>query len=275
MLYVTTGDNYTPPATPTSDAVVALALADGGIAWTRQTTPNDAYNGSCTRDHRSNCPFEDGPDHDFGSSAILLQRGERLLAGQKSGIVYALDATKQGEILWQTRVGEGGLNGGVQWGMATDGTYVYATTSDVGRTRWTGDPFDTRRYVLDPKRGGGLTALRVGDGSRVWHVPASPCREGAPAGCSPAQPGAVTLIPGVVFATSNDGHVRAHAAADGRVLWDFDTAREFPTVNGVPARGGSLDGQGVVVVDGLVLVASGYPRNGGMPGNVLLAFRAD
>ncbi len=275
LLYVTTGDNYTEPATATSDAIVALALTDGRIAWLKQTTPNDAYNGSCNRDHRSNCPFESGPDFDFGASAILLQRGERLLAGQKSGIVYALDATKRGEILWQTRVGEGGLNGGVQWGMATDGEYVYAATSDVGRARWAGDPFDTRRYVLDPKRGGGLTALRVSDGRRVWHAPAAPCPDGAPAGCSPAQPGAVTLIPGAVFATSNDGHVRAHATADGRVLWDFDTVSEFETVNGVPARGGSLDGQGVVVADGLVLVASGYPRNGGMPGNVLLAFRAN
>ena len=159
--------------------------------------------------------------------------------------------------------------------MATDGEYVYTTVSDVGRTRQDSNPLDTRRYVLDPQRGGGLTALRVADGSRVWHVPAAPCRDGAPAGCSPAQPGAVTLIPGAVFATSNDGHVRAHATADGRVLWDFDTGREFTTVNGVPARGGSLDGQGVVVADGLVLVSSGYPRNGGMPGNVLLAFRAD
>jgi polyvinyl alcohol dehydrogenase (cytochrome) len=276
LLYVTTGDNYTEPATATSDAVLALALADGRIAWTKQITPGDAYNGSCQRDHRSNCPHEAGPDYDFGSSAILLRGagGDRLLAGQKSGIVYGLDATRHGAVLWQTRVGEGGLNGGVQWGMASDGTVVYATTSDVGRTRWGGDPFDTRRYILDPKRGGGLTALRVADGSRVWHVPAPPCRDGAPAGCSPAQPGAVTLLAGAVFTTSNDGHVRAHATADGRLLWEFDTAREFATVNGVPARGGSLDGQGVVVVDGLVLVSSGYPRNGGMPGNVLLAFRA-
>jgi polyvinyl alcohol dehydrogenase (cytochrome) len=275
LLYVTTGDNYTEPATATSDAVIALAIADGRIAWTRQILEGDAYNGSCQRDHRSNCPFDEGPDHDFGSSAILLSGGNRLLAGQKSGLVYALDATKQGEILWQARVGEGGLNGGVQWGMATDGEYVYATTSDVGRTRWSGNPFDTRRYILDPKRGGGLTALRVSDGSRVWHAAPAPCPDSAPAGCSPAQPGAVTLIPGAVFATSNDGHVRAHSTADGRVLWDFDTAREFATANGVPAHGGSLDGQGVVIVDGLVLVASGYPRNGGMPGNVLLAFRAD
>jgi polyvinyl alcohol dehydrogenase (cytochrome) len=275
LLYVTTGDNYTEPVTETSDAVVALALADGRIAWRKQITPGDAYNGSCNREHRSNCPYEPGPDYDFGSSAIQLRGGERLLAGQKSGIVYALDATRQGEILWQTRVGEGGTNGGVQWGMATDGEVVYATVSDVSRTRWSGNPFDARRYILNPRRGGGLTALRVADGSRVWYFPAPPCPDAAPAGCSPAQPGAVTLIPGAVFATSNDGHVRAHATADGRVLWAFDTAREFATVNGVPARGGSLDGQGVVVVDGLVLVSSGYPRNGGMPGNVLLAFRAN
>jgi polyvinyl alcohol dehydrogenase (cytochrome) len=274
LLYVTTGDNYTEPTTETSDAVISLAMADGRVAWINQITPGDAYNGSCGRDHRSNAPFECGPDYDFGAPAILLEGGERLLAGQKSGIVYALDAAKEGEILWEMRVGEGGTNGGVQWGMATDGKVVYTTVSDVGRTRQASNPLDTRRYILDPKRGGGLTALRVADGSRVWHVPAAPCPEGAPAGCSPAQPGAVTLIPGVVFATSNDGHVRAHATADGRVLWDFDTAREFATVNGVPARGGSLDGQGVVVADGLVLVSSGYPRNGGMPGNVLLAFRA-
>jgi len=274
LLYVTTGDNYTPPVTQTSDAVVALTLAEGRIAWVAQITGGDAYNGSCQRDHRSNCPFDDGPDFDFGAPAILLRGGDRLLVGQKSGIVSALDATKQGEILWQTRVGEGGLNGGVQWGMATDGDHVYATTSDVGRTRWTGNAFDTRRYILDPKKGGGLTALRVADGSRAWYAAPTPCPDGAPAGCSPAQPGAVTLIDGAVFATSNDGHVRAHATADGRVLWDFDTARDFTSVNGVPAHGGSLDGQGVVIAGGLVLVSSGYPRNGGMPGNVLLAFRA-
>ena len=99
-------------------------------------------------------------------------------------------------------------------------------------------------------------------------------RRGSPAGCNPAQPGAVTLIPGVVFTTSNDGHVRAHSTDDGRLLWDFATAREFDTVNQVPAHGGSIDGQGPVIVNGMVFVNSGYPRNGGMPGNVLLAFAA-
>jgi polyvinyl alcohol dehydrogenase (cytochrome) len=159
--------------------------------------------------------------------------------------------------------------------MATDGDVVYASVSDVGRTRQDNNLLDPRRYALDPAQGGGLTALRVKDGTKVWYAAPQPCPAGAPAGCSPAQPGAVTLIPGVLFATSYDGHVRAYAAADGKVLWDYDTAREFTTVNNVPAHGGSIDGPGPVVVNGLVLVNSGYPRNGGMPGNVLLAFGAD
>jgi polyvinyl alcohol dehydrogenase (cytochrome) len=186
--------------------------------------------------------------------------------------VHALDPDKKGDVVWQTRVGQGGTNGGVQWGMATDGQHVYATVSDVGRTRQTNMTTDPRRYILDPKQGGGLTALRVADGSKEWHVDAAPCAANAPSGCSPSQPGAVTLIPGVVFATSTDGHIRAHSAEDGKTLWDFDTMREFPTVNGVKAHGGSIDGPGAVVVNGMVFISSGYPRNGGVPGNVLLAF---
>jgi polyvinyl alcohol dehydrogenase (cytochrome) len=277
LLYVTTGDNYTEPASSTSDAVLALDMRDGRIVWTKQITERDVYNGSC-RGAAANCPQGPGPDYDFGSSAILLDRaGQRevLLAGQKSGIVFALDPKKRGEIIWQTRIGKGGTNGGIEWGMATDGDIVYSTVSDVGRTRQDNNLLDPRRYALDPQQGGGLTALRVKDGSKVWYAAPQPCPAGAPAGCSPAQPGAVTQIPGVVFATSYDGHIRAHAAADGKLLWDYDTAREFTTVNHVPAHGGSIDGPGPVVINGLVLIGSGYPRNGGMPGNVLLAFGAD
>ena len=262
LLYVTTGDNYSSPATETSDAIIALQLSTGRIVWSKQITAGDVF------------PTGSGPDFDFGSSAILIPGPEGrdvLLAGQKSGVVYALDPAQKGEILWQTRVGQGGTNGGVQWGMATDGRRVYASVSDVGRTRQT-NPLDTRRYVVDPKQGGGVTALRVGDGSRDWYVAPTPCPEGAPAGCSPSQPGALTEIPGIVFATSVDGHIRAHAAEDGRLLWDFNTARDFDTVNHVPAHGGSIDGPGAVVSGGMVFINSGYPRNGGMPGNVLLAF---
>ena len=198
-----------------------------------------------------------------------------LLAGQKSGIVYALDPRRQGEILWQTRVGEGGTNGGVQWGMATDGERVFATVSDVGRKRQDGNPLDTRRYVLDPQQGGGLTALRVADGNRLWHVPAAPCPEGAPAGCSPAQPGAVTQIPGVVFATSNDGYVARTRPTMARFCGSSTPSASSPRSTARPRAEGSIDGPGPVIADGMVFVNSGYPRNGGIPGNVLLAFGVD
>ncbi len=91
-------------------------------------------------------------------------------------------------------------------------------------------------------------------------------------GCSPAQSQAVAAIPGVVFSGSLDGHIRAYSTSDGKVLWDMDTARDYTTVNGQPAHGGSLDGPGPVVADGVPYVGSGYAQFGGMPGNVLLAF---
>jgi len=105
----------------------------------------------------------------------------------------------------------------------------------------------------------------------VWFAPSTPCAPPRP-GCSPAQPGAVTAIEGAVFSGALDGHVRAFSTANGALLWDFDTVRDYATVNGVPASGGSLDGAGPVIADGMVYVNSGYPRFGGKPGNVLLAF---
>ncbi|HWE52057.1 MAG TPA: PQQ-binding-like beta-propeller repeat protein [Bryobacteraceae bacterium] len=267
LIYVATGDNYSPPATDKSDAIVALDMATGKIEWSRQITPEDVYSGACGR---GTC----GPDFDFGSSPILTHTPdgrEMILAGQKSGIVWGLDPAKKGEIIWQTRVGIGSTNGGVQWGMATDGQRVFASVSDLKRLRQPSQT-DARRSLGDPNTGGGLTALRVADGKQEWHVDAPHCPEGAPLGCSPSQPGAVTEIPGVVFSTSTDGHIRAHTAESGQLLWDFNTMRDFETVNKVKARGGSIDGPGAVVVNGMVFITSGYPRNGGVPGNVLLAF---
>jgi polyvinyl alcohol dehydrogenase (cytochrome) len=272
-LYVTTGDNYSSPATELSDAVVALDLATGRVAWSQQVTKGDAYNSACGAG-TANCPAEKGPDFDFGSPAILTKRPDGrdvLVAGQKSGIVFAFDPDADGKILWQTRIGKGGTGGGIQWGMASDGRNVYAAVADPGRRRQT-DPLNPRRYELDPEVGGGVSALRIADGSRQWFSEPIPCPAGAPIGCSPAQPAAVSAIPGVVFAAANDGHLRAHSAENGRVLWDFDTMRDFITVNGVKANGGSIDGPGAVVVGGMVFISSGYPRNGGVSGNVLLAF---
>jgi polyvinyl alcohol dehydrogenase (cytochrome) len=273
LLYVTTGDNYSPPATATSDAVMALDLKSGKIAWSRQLTMGDIFSGGC-----SNQGIQCGPDFDFGSSAILVHYVNRdlLLAGQKSGVVYALDPARKGEILWQVRVGQGSTNGGVQWGMASDGLNVYAAVSDLARVRvQSSDPADLRTSNLDPNVGGGLYAIRIIDGIKMWNAePQHTCPESRP-GCSPAQPAAVTVTPGIVFSGSVDGHMRAYSSEDGSILWDFDTAREYSTVNGVKGRGGSIDGPGAVVVDGMVYVNSGYSRQNGTPGNVLLAFGTD
>jgi polyvinyl alcohol dehydrogenase (cytochrome) len=271
LLYVTTGDNFSEPATNLSDAIVALELGTGRIVWSKQTTPGDVWNTSCSQ--KGACP---GPDYDYGSSVLLERDGngrELLLAGQKSGVVYALDPDKKGDIVWQVRVGKGGTNGGVQWGMASDGQRVYAATSDVVRNPGTNsDPLDPRPRPLDPAQGGGLTALRIGTGEKVWYTPPVPC--GSTPGCSPAQSAAVTAIPGVVFSGSLDGHLRAYTAEEGRVLWDVDTVREYETVNGVHGNGGSLNGPGAVVVGGRLFVNSGYGR-AGMAGNVLLAFEPE
>ena len=270
-VYVTTGDNYSSPTTATSDAVMALDIATGKIRWFQQTTPNDAYTTAC-REHGANCPEENGPDYDFGSSALLLSLAggkDILVVGQKSGVVYGLDPDQKGKIVWQTRVGQGGRNGGVQWGMASDGQAVFAAVSDLAGVLNFQGPVGGAKF--DPAKGGGLTALRPADGNKIWFAAPHPC-DPPRTGCSPAQSQAVTAIPGVVFCGSVDGHLRAFAAEDGKVLWDFDTAKNFTAVNGVEAKGGSLDGAGPVVAGGMLFVNSGYPRTGGMAGNVLLAF---
>jgi polyvinyl alcohol dehydrogenase (cytochrome) len=274
LLYITTGDNYSHPATSTSDAVMALDLKSGRIVWTQQTTPGDVYNSACGS-RGINCPKNNGPDHDFGSSAILTRTASGraiVVAGQKSGVVYALDPQEGGKVLWQTRVGRGSTNGGVQWGMAAEGQTVFASVSDVVRAPGgVAGAAVIGNASLDPNQGGGLTALDLSTGAKRWFTPGVPCAPPRP-GCSPAQPGAVTAIDGAVFSGAMDGHIRAFSTADGHLLWDFDTARTFTTVNGVAARGGSLDGAGPIVGGGMVFVNSGYPRFGGAPGNVLLAF---
>jgi polyvinyl alcohol dehydrogenase (cytochrome) len=271
LIYVTTGDNYSVPATSTSDALIALDIKTGRIIWSQQVTENDAYTSAC-RSKGVNCPSTNGPDYDFGSSALLVRAPngkEILVAGQKSGVVHAFDPEAKGKILWETRVGKGGLNGGVQWGMASDEQKVYAAVSDVSGVMNTAGPVGGATF--DPAQGGGLTALHLEDGSKAWFAPSHPCDPPKP-GCSPGQSAALTLIPGVVFSAGLDGHLRAFSTEDGEMVWDFDTAVPFYTVNGVSARGGSIDGAGPVIVGGMVYVNSGYPRNGGMPGNVLLAF---
>jgi polyvinyl alcohol dehydrogenase (cytochrome) len=264
LLYVTTGDNYSDPTTTGSDAFLAMDLESGKILWSRQMTAADAFTLACRMPDKTNCPDSNGPDFDFGAPPILvsLPNGRRaLVAGQKSGIVYAIDPDKNGEVTWQTRVGKGGGLGGIEWGSAADQSHIYVALSDIA-------------IPIDPKLGGGMFALSLETGDRVWYTPPPPtCAERKE--CSPAQSAAVTAIRGVAFSGSIDGHLRAYSTKDGAILWDFDTVGHHKTVNGVDASGGSLDGAGPAIGGGMLFVNSGYPVMGGMPGNVLLAFSVD
>jgi polyvinyl alcohol dehydrogenase (cytochrome) len=265
-IYVGTGDNYSEPDTPTSDAVVALDLKTGKLLWSTQFHKDDVYKIDCGDPPREGCAPPTVPEFDIGASPILvsLPRGKRvLLLGQKTGLVYALDPDAKGKLLWHARAGTGGLLGGVQWGPATDGKIFYVAVSDLA--------FQGRGP--DPTKGGGISAYQVADGKLLWHTPPPGCGDRRP--CSPAQSQAITAIPGAVFSGSIDGHLRAYAAEDGKIIWDFDTAQSFNSVNGVPAKGGSLDVGGPVIAGGIIAVVSGYPGFGAMPGNALLVFSVE
>ena len=254
-LYIGTGDAYTTPAAKNTDAIMALDLNSGKILWSVQATEHDAWVVGCMSPKPlENCPKDFGPDQDFGSPPILheLPGGRTvLIAGQKSGNVWAYDPDKKGAIVWRTALVNNTKEFGAKllWGGATDDTTAY--------------------FGLGT---GGIAALTIRNGERTWFTPLAP-DEGRARHASHSGP--LTAIPGVIFSGGYDGVVRALAASDGKVVWQFDTVREFQTVNGVPAKGGSIGSAGPVVAGGILFVPSGYVGvTKSMPGNVLLAFAA-
>jgi polyvinyl alcohol dehydrogenase (cytochrome) len=251
------GNTYSGASQPTTDAIVAFDLKTGKLLWSRQLHPDDVY--GC-RNNEPNCGNAQGPDFDFGASAVLILKADGkdvLIAGQKSGIGYALDP-ENGNVLWQYRAGRGSTLGGIEWGVAADSDTAYFPVADAAA-----------------RPAGGLHAVDLATGERRWLAPMpTPLHCGEQRrGCSGAQSAAITVIPGVVFSGSFDGGIRAYSTKDGSVIWDFDTNREFPTVNGAPGHGGSINGPAAVVVDGWVYVSSGDYRSNF--GNVLLAFSVE
>ena len=263
VVYFGTGNSYTDVETRGAEAIVAVDMETGSIKWMNQLNANDNFLVGCGTPGKGSCPEKPGPDFDFGASPILrtIAGGKQvLLCGQKSGIIYALDPDKRGELLWKVQVGNGSALGGIQWGPAADKENVYVAVSDI--------------VAKTPKPG--LTALRLADGKEVWHTPTpKPACSFKAMRCAAAQSAAVTAIPGVVFSGAFDGHLRAYSSKDGSIVWDFDTGVPFETVNKVKANGGSMDGAGPVVVNGMVFAGSGYARFMGGAGNVLLAFSVD
>ena len=267
LAYFGTGENYSSPADGNSDAIIAIDLTTGERAWRVQSTAGDAWNVACMMAENPNCPAEDGPDVDYGASMVLVEGegGAVLAAGQKSGMVFGLDPDREGALLWSTQVGRGSSQGGVHFGMAAGDGLLYVPINDMNDTR-AGEELDPA--LARP----GVHAIDPASGEVMWrHVQANLCGADRPF-CDPGVSAALTAIPGVVFAGHLDGHIRAYAAADGQVLWEFDTTAPVAAVNDLTARGGSMSGGGPAVGDGHLVVNSGYGLYFHEPGNALLVF---
>jgi polyvinyl alcohol dehydrogenase (cytochrome) len=235
VLYVGTGGSTTSVEQSLTDAIVAFDLNSGKLRWVKQLARSGevGLNG-------------------FSSSPILraLATGNQIiLAGQRSGVVYALDPDHGGEVIWERSLGLRAaqaaavqIGDAIDWGMAADYKNVYVGLNGPGSL----DAIDMRTGVVR------------------WRTasPTPPCAwsDGI---CAHGESQAVTVMPGSAFSGSLDGHLRAYSTIDGKVLWDYDTAQALQPLNGVAARGGPLDRGGATIVNGMVYINSG---------NALLAF---
>jgi polyvinyl alcohol dehydrogenase (cytochrome) len=265
-LLIATGGSYSRPASPMTDSVIGLDLANGNIAWNWQAVPDDAWNVDCFTTTKANCPDNPGPDYNFGTGPVLAKGSdgrEYVVDGQKSGIAFALDPDT-GKLVWKRQVGRGGLTGGTHFGVATvDGRLIVPITDMPD-----GQPHDRPAAP-------GLYALDIATGEYVWQVPAPQICADRPL-CVPGYSGAVTVTPELLLAGSDDGFVRIHDVRTGELLWEYDMMRDFATVDGVPGRGGAVSGGAApVAVGGQLIVSSGYGFVSKMPGNVLLVFEVE
>jgi polyvinyl alcohol dehydrogenase (cytochrome) len=264
LVYVGTGENYSSPANGYSDAVLAMDISTGEIIWAAQLTKDDAWNGACSRG-TPNCPEEDGPDYDIGASPVLTrdENGRELIVvGQKSGMVYALDPANSGKLVWEQRAGSGGTMGGIHYGMSSSGEKLFVGVSDLP----TNNP-----YNVGPAHPG-IHALKLSTGEVLW-------RNDLPDKCEESQflcwqgiSAAVSSTSDLVFAGGLDGILRAFDADDGNILWETNTRQSFGIRNGIEARGGSIESDGPVIVNGQVFITSGYEKWAEAPGNVLLVY---
>ena len=267
FVFVGTGENYSAPATDTSDAILAFDAATGERRWARQFTENDVYNMACSvSPEHPNCPEANGPDLDFGAPPMLARLGESaehsklLIAGQKSGHVYAMEPAT-GKLIWQQRLGRGGYLGGVHWGLAVNEALgmVYVPISDHNSGQ------------VEGESAAGLHALDLDTGEILWSYPSVGDCEGKML-CWSGFSAAILATPELVFAGSLDGMLRAFDAKTGAVLWSFQTWDDYESVNGLPTFGGAIDVHGPMLFEDTLLVQSGYSTFAQAGGNALIAF---
>jgi polyvinyl alcohol dehydrogenase (cytochrome) len=266
-IYVGSGENYSSPADENSDAVFALNAATGEKIWRRQLTANDAWNVGCMMGNE-NCPAEEGPDVDLSASPLLIDLPggkDIIVVGQKSAMTYGVN-TQSGEIIWSRRLGHGGTQGGVHFGMTAEAETIFVPIVDMA------DTHDARVYDKSIN-GSGVHAIDAATGAIKWLAHADDVCNGRQY-CDPGVSSAATAIAGVVFAGHLDGRLQAYDSATGAVIWSYDTTKPVKTITGVEASGGSMSGPGAAIADGRLVLNSGYGIYYHMPGNVLLVFSA-
>jgi len=268
QVYVTTGENTSHPTTGTSNSVIALNLETGEENWVFQALENDMWNFSCSA-AGPNCIIladTNSVDFDFGGPAILVETDDRelLIAGQKSGDLWALDPVT-GAVVWNQRVGEGTALGGNHWGIATDSERAFMTINDPGNMAENNQP--------------GLYTYFVGTGEPSWSYEVQPeCndeRSDRLRRCESLYGFSATplSVDGAVITAGLDGRLFIFNSDTGEQLFQYDTVVDFETVNAVEGYGGSIDSHSIAAGSGMVFVGSGYGSFSQVPGNVLLAFK--
>ena len=271
---VSTGENTSHPGTDTSDAIIALDLDTGKLAWRFQAMASDVWNMACNDREMTksgpNCAVlygGAGRDFDFGATPVLV-RGvngkDVVIGGQKSGHVWALDAAT-GKVLWKQQMGEGTTLGGVHWGVAADSKVAYIPIAD--------SLFNEDELAAKGKPG--LYAYRLTDGKLLWSqtakVDCPPARAAQVVNCKTkyGYSAAPLVVDGAVVVATLDGKIVVVDGKTGAVMKTLDTIGTVPTVNGIAGKGGSIDSHAISAGAGMVFVTSGYGAFAQTPGNVL------
>ncbi len=198
VLYVGTGNNYSEPAGPYEDSMLAIDYTTGQLVWSHQFATNDIFTVS---------NFGGGPDSDIGASANLFSLdGEDYIGiGVKNGQYYVLDRDT-GMIEHMSPLTDGSVLGGVISASA------YA---------------DGVAFVASNRYSEGLTdtcAVDVRDGHVIWRQTTTNITYGA-----------VAHANGVVYVGTTDKTVYALDGTSGDVLWMTDAP---DSIAGGPAVSG-------------------------------------
>jgi glucose dehydrogenase len=257
-----TDEKYSPSTTQNAsclpervwqNAVLALDLLTGDVAWIKRFGPLDVWVIACgvtgvVTDPVS-CPGTPGPDYDFGMAPAFVpgkgKKGQDVVTlGQKSGFLFSL-AADTGDVQWSVATSPGGSLGGLSWGVAVDDQRIYFTGINAVNKPWRLQPANNT-VVTNSVFG----AASLADGKLLWEVPA---RNNDSAYTPPTAVGDIVLVGRVKPSgpvSSTDGVLVVLGKEDGKVLLEY------------PLNGTTFHG-GVAVQDQYIVFGTGYRGSNG------------